>query len=100
MRAEQKGVIKNSISRIIFVGLALLAQAAWIMTISHILVEYYAIAAVIVRILAMILAMGIYDNSKNAMFKLSWIIVILSAPIFGICIFLLRDIDNIHPHYL
>lgn len=111
MRAEQKGVIKNSISRIIFVGLALLAQAAWIMTISHILVEYYAIAAVIVRILAMILAMGIYDNSKNAMFKLSWIIVILSAPIFGICIYLLfghkdsirfiiKKFDNMSHHFL
>lgn len=111
MRAEQKGVIKNSISRIIFVGLAVLAQAAWIITISHILVEYYAIAAVIVRILAMILAMGIYDNSKNAMFKLSWIIVILSAPIFGICIYLLfghkdsirfiiKKFDNLSHHFL
>ena len=41
MRVEQKGIIKNSISRIIFVGLAVLAQAAWLIAISHILVEYY-----------------------------------------------------------
>ncbi len=89
MRVEQKGIIKNSISRIIFVGLAVLAQVSWLIAISHILVEYYTVASVLVRILAVILAIGVYDNSKNAMFKLSWIIVILSLPVFGICIYLL-----------
>ena len=110
MRVEQKGIIKNSISRIIFVVLAVLAQVTWLIIISHILVKYYTIAAVLVRIFAIILAIGVYDNSKNAMFKLSWIIVILSVPVFGICIYLLfghkdsirfiiKRFDNVAHHF-
>ena len=78
MRVEQKGIIKNSISRIIFVGLAVLAQVSWLIAISHILVEYYTIASVLVRILAVILAIGVYDNSKNAMFFFVCVCVLLS----------------------
>ncbi len=89
MSVEKKHTIKNGISRLIFVIIALIAQLSWMLSISHILAQYYTVVNIAIRTVAVILAIGIYGNQKNAMFKLSWIVMIFTVPVFGICIYIL-----------
>lgn len=51
--------------------------------------RYYAWVQLAISVLAFLLALRIYGRHTNSATKLSWIIVILTFPIFGVCLYLL-----------
>ena len=53
------------------------------------LTRYYAWVQLAISVLAFLLALRIYGRHTNSATKLSWIIVILTFPIFGVCLYLL-----------
>lgn len=84
MRAEQKSNVKNSIGRLMFVGLAVVLQVVWIVLMFIRLNRYSNAIHMFFSIVATIVVLRIYVKSENTAFKLPWIILILAAPGAGI----------------
>lgn len=90
MRTEEsKQRMKNSVGRAVIVALSVLLQALWIVGLALKLNQYYAVVSVATSLLAAMLALRIYGDRMNSAYKMSWIVLILLFPIFGICIYLI-----------
>lgn len=73
----------------IFVILALLLQVSWIVSLFLWLSEYSALANLLFTITALLLVFRIYGKHQLAAFKMPWIILILTFPLLGLCLYLL-----------
>ena len=89
MRAESKTSVKNSVGRMIFVGLSVLFQTGWIVFQVLKLNEYSTLISLLSSIAALAAVLLIYGNSKNTAYKMSWIMLILAFPVMGLCLYLL-----------
>ena len=89
MRAEQKTDVKNSVGRMAFVILSVLIQAGWILLIVLRLNRYSWLIALISTIAAMVVVLRIYASRENSAYKILWIMLILAAPVMGLCLYLL-----------
>lgn len=89
MRTEQKSGVKNSIGRLIFVGLSVLLQAAWIVVLFVRLNEYSELINLFTALIGAAVILRICVRSENTAFKLSWVILILLFPLMGLCIYAL-----------
>lgn len=89
MRAEEKQSVKNSIGRLIFVGLSLIVQVGWIVLLFMKLSDYSTEISMVSSILAFLVVLGIYGNHMNAAFKMPWIILIMLFPVLGLCLYFL-----------
>lgn len=89
MRTEEKTNVKNSVGRLIFVLIAVLIQVVWIVALFLWLNEYSAPINLICSIAAFLLVLRIYGKHQIAVFKMPWIILILSFPLLGLCLYLL-----------
>ncbi len=86
---EKKGAIKNSIGRLIFVAISMSLQLALFYFTTTALREKYVIFGTITRTLAVLVPLRIYGKHMNSSYKISWIIVVMAAPVFGVCLYLL-----------
>lgn len=89
MRSEEKRAVKNSISRLVFVGLSVLAQAIWLIELFIRLNEYSVWISLATSIIALIIVLRIYGREMNAAMKMPWIILIMAFPLLGVCVYLL-----------
>lgn len=89
MRAEAKANVKNSVGRLVFVGLSVLLQILWLVILGVRLNDYSTIISVCSSLLAFVLALRIYGKDENAAFKMPWIILLLVFPVLGLCIYAL-----------
>lgn len=80
---------KNSIGRGAFVALSLLLQIGWLVSLISRAGEYYSYITLATEILAMFAVVGIYSQNRSASGKTSWIVLILSFPVLGLCLYLL-----------
>ncbi len=86
---EHKGAVKNSISRIVFVALSLAIQIWIFWKTTTILRDKYVFFAVVSRSVAVLVPLRIFGKHMNSTYKISWIILVLSAPVFGVILYLL-----------
>lgn len=86
---EEKQRVKNSLGRGMFVGLSIILQVGWIVGLVMTLNDYYAAFSIVASLLALLVVLRIYGNHINAAYKMSWIILILLFPVFGLCLFVL-----------
>ena len=84
---EKREAVPNGVSRVGIAVLGVLLQVLWIVWAALKLTRYYAWVQLAISVLAFLLALRIYHT--NSATKLSWIIVILTFPIFGVCLYLL-----------
>lgn len=89
MRTEEKTHVKNSVGRLVFVGIAFLLQVGWIFSLFMWLSDYSTSINLLCTIAALVLVLLIYGRHQLAAFKMPWIILILTFPILGLCLFLL-----------
>ncbi len=89
MLVERKNAVKNSIGRMIFVALAVLIQAAWIVTLVMRLQEYSGWISLATSGIALLVVLRIYGTHTNAAFKMPWIMLIMAFPIMGLTLYLL-----------
>ena len=82
---EKKGTVKNSVGRLVFAGLSILIQVGWLVMLNG----YFSIMGFLSRLVALVLVFRIYVKNENAAFKLAWIILIMTFPILGLCIYTL-----------
>ena len=83
MRTEQKSNVKNSVGRLVFVGLSLLLQVLWILLLFLRLNAYSTAISLCFSVGAFLVALSIYAKHENAAFKMPWIILILAFPVLG-----------------
>jgi cardiolipin synthase len=95
MRTEEKSKIKNSIGRLIFVALSVLLQVVWLVGLFVKLNKYSSIISLITELLALLVVLRIYATSSNSAFKTAWIMVILTFPVMGVCLFLMFGHSNV-----
>ncbi len=86
---EEKARVKNSVGWGMFVGLSIILQVGWIVGLVMKLNDYYAYISLLTSLLSLLVVLRIYGNHINAAYKMSWIILILLFPIFGLCLFVL-----------
>lgn len=89
MRTEEKTNVKNSVGRLIFVVIAFLIQVSWFVSLFLWLNEYSTLLNLLCSIAALVLVLHIYGKHQLAAFKMPWIILILTFPPLGLCLYLL-----------
>lgn len=86
---EKKGQTKNGMVRMTFVAIAIMLEIAFLVLIFMSRLWRYAEAVALVgRILAFFLVLGIYSQNKTASIKMPWIILILVFPLLGVALYL------------
>lgn len=89
MRIEQKSHVKNSIGRLMFAVLSVFLQIVWFFVLVFRLNAYSAKISIVISLLAVAVVVLMFRRDVNSSFKMSWTIVILAFPIFGLGIYFL-----------
>ena len=75
--------------RIALVVLLLALQITLVVLLAYLLRQYAAIVYAILQATGLVAAIGIYNRRGDALYKFSWIILILTVPVVGLILFLL-----------
>lgn len=86
---EKRESIPNSVNRMLFAGIGVILQVAWICWLAIKLNDYSTAIQVCTSVLAFLITLRIYGLHINSAYKISWIILILLFPVFGLTIYLL-----------
>ncbi|MBP3217705.1 MAG: cardiolipin synthase, partial [Lachnospiraceae bacterium] len=74
---EEKASTKNGILRVIIVGIAFVLEALLLAGMFSGLAEYGGQIAILLRVAALFLVVGIYSQKKSGSIKIPWIILIM-----------------------
>lgn len=91
---ENNTSIKNSVGRIIVFGLFVIAQIVGFIVLVYFLGSYFPPLEIVMRALALIVALGVNSRDHNGVFKLIWVIVILLLPIPGLLFYVLNNYSS------
>ena len=86
---EKREAIPNSVSRMLLAGIGVLLQVLWIFWLALKLNDYSTAIQVCTSVLTFLITLRIYGLHINSAYKISWIILILLFPIFGLTLYLL-----------
>lgn len=75
--------------RIALAAFLLAMQVGLIVLLTFFLRQYAAIVYVALQIAGLVVAIGIYNRRGDAMYKFTWIILILTVPVAGLILYLL-----------
>ncbi len=83
--------VKNSIGRLVFVGIAVLLQIAWILILFIRLNAYSSVISLCTSVLSVVVIIVLYNRQENASFRMAWMVLVAIAPIFGLTLFALVE---------
>lgn len=89
MRTEEKTSVKNSVGRLVFVGVSVLIQVVWIIILLMWLNKYSTWISLASSVIALIVVLRIYGMHENSAFKMPWIMLIMAFPVMGLCLYLM-----------
>lgn len=89
MSRKSDSSVKNSVGRLVFVGLAVLLQIAWLLMLFFRFNQSSAWVSAFTNLLAIFLVLEIVTKQTNAAFKLPWVILILVSPFAGLVLYLI-----------
>ena len=81
--------VRNSTGRLAVVVLSVLLQLGWIVLMFVRLSEYSVFINLLMTFASAVLVLRIYGKHQLAAFKLPWIILILTLPLLGVCLYML-----------
>ncbi len=87
MRSSNRTEVHNSVFRIAVTILAILLQLGWLILMFVRLNRYSMVINCCVTLLAAVLVLHIYGKHWLSAFKLPWIILMLVAPLLGVCLY-------------
>ena len=96
---EKREAIPNSVSRMLLAGIGVLLQVLWIFWLALKLNDYSTAIQVCTSVLTFLITLRIYGLHINSAYKISWIILILLFPIFGLTIYLLFGRSGAVTHF-
>lgn len=91
---ESKAKTQNGIKRVVFSGIAILLEIIFLLNIFMRLNYYTQILNWTTHIVAILLVLGLYASHQTASMKMPWIILIMSAPILGVTLYLLIGLNG------
>ncbi|MDD5864250.1 MAG: cardiolipin synthase [Firmicutes bacterium] len=91
MRKEHKRK-RNSISRLLFVGLAIVIQVAWLIVLAVKLNAYSTWISLFTTVLSILVVLRLSGKHTSTAMKMPWIMLILAVPVMGLSLFLLFEI--------
>lgn len=83
---------RNSIPRLVFVGISFLLQVGWLLLLSLRLSTYSTWISLISNILAALCVLKLYSRHTNSALKTPWIMLILVLPIMGLSLYLMFEL--------
>lgn len=86
---EKRTSVRNGVGRLIFVGMSILLQTAWLIAQITKLNKEYPWISLATSLLALILVLVIYGQHQTSAMKMPWIILILVFPIMGVTLYLM-----------
>ncbi len=92
MKKRERKPTGNSIIRLIFVGLTLLIQIAWLLIQIMKLNAYSSFISTLTSLISVFLILRLYSKHTNAAMKMPWIMLILALPVMGISLYLIIEI--------
>ncbi len=91
MRAEQKTNVRNSVTRVLLVAIAVIVQLGWIVVLVMRLNRYSAVISLVSGALSLLIVLVIYNRDGSAAMKLPWIMLIAAMPVLGVVLYLLVE---------
>lgn len=86
---QQKSHVRNSVLRLMVVVLAIVVQLVWLVLTVARLNYYSTVINLLFSLASAMLVLFIYGKHELAAFKLPWIILILTLPLLGVCMYAL-----------
>ena len=94
---EKEASVKNGVKRLIFAAIAIVLQILGILFINLFFAEQAEWFAIGMRLLGAIIVIIMYSSDMDSASKMTWIILIMALPIFGVTFFLLAGLNYV-PH--
>ena len=82
---------RNSILRILFVGISVLAQIGWILLLALRLNAWSTSISLLTSILALVAVLRIHSHHTNTALKMPWVMLILAVPVMGLSLYVLFE---------
>ena len=79
----------NSLIRLALVAVAFLVQVGWLIVQAKLLNNYSQSIALLTNLLAIVVILRLNGKHINSAMKIAWILLILSFPLMGLCLYLL-----------
>ena len=92
MQSNKKLHIGNSVLRMILVGISIVFQVGWILLTILVLNESYPWIEAITRMLSVVVILQINSKHNDAAYKMPWIMLILTAPVMGLSLYLMMGV--------
>ena len=89
MQNSSKHRTGNAIMRMIFVGISILLQIAYLLLIILRLNTHYTLISAITAVLTFVVVLRLYTTHTNTALKLPWIMLLLIFPVMGLSLYLL-----------
>ncbi len=95
MHTEENKSVRNSVGRLAFVVVAVAIQVMWLVALFLRMNKYSVAINFVCEIGALVLVLRIYGKHQNSAFKMPWMILLLTFPLFGLCLYLLIGHKNV-----
>lgn len=92
MDKEHKKRGRNSIPRLVFVGMSLLFQVGWLLVLILRLNEHFAWISLLTGVLSLVVVLRLYSRHTTAAMKMPWIMLILAFPVMGLSLYLMMEV--------
>ena len=89
---KKKRLSRNSIPRLVFVGVSLLLQVGWILLLALRLNAYSTYISLLTGFLSLLLVIRLQSRDTTSALKLPWIMLILAFPVMGLSLYLMMEI--------
>ena len=92
MGEKRRRLLGSSIVRMVFVGIAFLFQAGWLLVRVYWLNEYSDVISSLTAVLALAVVLKLNSKPTNPAMKMPWIMLIMAFPVMGLTMYLLMVI--------
>ncbi len=90
---EGEASVKNGVLRMAFVILAILLELGFILVIVLRFNTYAQWISIVTHVAGAVIVLGIYSQHRSASIKMPWIILVLTAPVLGVTLYLLIGLN-------
>ena len=92
---EKKTTVKNGIIKSIFFAVAILLEFVFLWGLFYTgLEKYINLITVANKVIALVLVVAIYSQYKSPSIKMTWIILLMAAPVVGVSLYLLIGLSG------
>lgn len=94
MKQSVKKHRRNSIPRLVFVGISLLFQIGWILLLIIKLNRHSAWISLLTSLLSLLVVLKLHSRHTTSAMKMPWVMLIMAFPVMGLSLFLLVELTN------